>query len=283
MPVDQQCSRRTFQKLDRQLAKLGEKAAPENVHRFRTSGRRVEALLDAAILQPRRNERKLLKMLARLRKKAGRVRDLDVQISALRNFKIPAGADRKSQLIRVLSEERVKAEKKLQAAFDRGTLRRLRKRLKHASADIPKTNDPLQVAMGLLAELGQTGMPVTEKILHQYRIAGKRARYLSELAGSNPEAERVVGVLKQMQDVIGDWHDWLKLTQRAEKMFGTAPESSLVSALRNVTQAKFRQAVKALEQARSALPIQVKKTGTAETPSSRKAVAPAAAAAVAAA
>ena len=56
-----------------------------------------------------------------------------------------------------------------------------------------------------------------------------------------------------MQDAIGDWHDWAQLTERAEKLFGAAQESALAAALRNVTRAKFRQAVNTLTETRAAL------------------------------
>ncbi len=59
--------------------------------------------------------------------------------------------------------------------------------------------------------------------------------------------------LKHMQDVIGDWHDWLKLTQRAEQLFGGVRDSALVAMLRNVTQAKFRQSVDAVAETRASL------------------------------
>jgi hypothetical protein len=73
------------------------------------------------------------------------------------------------------------------------------------------------------------------------------------LADDDPEAKRVVDQLKHMQDVIGDWHDWLKLTQKAEKLFGGVRESALVAMLRNVTQAKFRQSVGAVAETRASL------------------------------
>jgi hypothetical protein len=56
-----------------------------------------------------------------------------------------------------------------------------------------------------------------------------------------------------MQDVIGDWHDSLKLTERAEELFGGVLDSGLVAALRNVTRAKFHQAFEALNNTRVAL------------------------------
>ena len=56
-----------------------------------------------------------------------------------------------------------------------------------------------------------------------------------------------------MQDGIGDWHDWLQLTAYAEKLFGGVQDSSLVAQLHNVTRAKYREAVRVLNQTKSAL------------------------------
>jgi CHAD domain-containing protein len=274
MPVDQERSRLAFQRLNRQLTKLARKPAPESVHKFRTYGRRVEAFLAELIPEPNRNDRKLLKLLSRLRKKAGRVRDLDVQIVSLRNLKIPSEPDRKAQLLRTLAEERSRRERKLAKAFDQETMGDLRKRLKRAAnnAEIPQNSNPLGLAMRQLAQLGRDHAPPTEKTLHQYRIVGKRARYLAELAGKDPEAERFVDQLKRMQDVLGDWHDWLKLTQRAEELFGGVQDSALVAALRNVTGAKFRQGVDVLRETRAALAV--KKPVAAQAEVSRKPPAP---------
>jgi len=228
---------------------------PENVHGFRTSSRRVEALLGELVPDPGRNEQKLLKLLARLRKKAGRVRDLDVQVAALRTLRIPQEPARKSQLMRTLLEERSRREKKLVRAFDKDTVREARKRLKRAAGDlnIPKDSDPLAIALQQLAQLGSDHAPLTEETLHRYRIEGKRVRYLAELAGKNATAQRVIEQLKRMQDLIGDWHDWLRLAQRAEEVLGGAQDSALVAALQNVTRATFRHAVGALSETRAAL------------------------------
>jgi CHAD domain-containing protein len=265
MPVDRNYSRLIFEKLNRQLTKLAKKPAPGSVHKFRTTGRRAEALLDELVLHPSRNSKKLLKLLARLRKNAGRVRDLDVQIGLLRSLKIPEGARHKAQLLQALAEERTRKEKKMEAAFKPDVVRELRKRLKRAMREIEVPDgEPLAQATRLLAKLGRDSGPLTEKVLHRYRIVGKRARYLAESAGQDhPEAARMVEQLKRMQDVIGDWHDWWKLNQRAEELFGPAQGSPLAAALRNVTRAKFRQAVNALMETRAAL--SARKPAAAET------------------
>jgi hypothetical protein len=77
-----------------------------------------------------------------------------------------------------------------------------------------------------------------------------------------------------MQDVIGDWHDWLKLTQKAEYLIGGVRDSVLVAMLRNVTQAKFRQSLDAVAEIRSELagkilhpaPVHTRKPSRDETP-----------------
>ena len=255
MPIDAKRSRLTFRKLGQELTKVARKFAPENVHKFRTYSRRVEALLDEVALDHHRNDEKLLKLLARLRKKAGRVRDLDVQIASLRSLKIPGGNGHKAQFMEALVEERRAREGKLAKAFDRNTANELRKRLKRAASEIqiPDDVEPLTLTLKKLTELGNDRSPLTEKTLHQYRIIGKRARYIAELSRDDPQAARVVKQLKHMQDVIGDWHDWLKLTQKAEQLLGGVRDSALVALLRNVTQAKFRQSVDAVAETRSAL------------------------------
>ena len=178
-----------------------------------------------------------------------------MQIGSLRNLKVPEGAAHKSQLIRALTEERLRREKRLAKALSGAAIRELRKRLKRASGEAKVLDDraSLSLALRLVAKLARDSGPLTEKMLHQYRIIGKRARYLAELAGNDPEAERLVAQLKRMQDVIGDWHDWLKLANKAAKLFGGVRESPLVAALHNVTRAKFRHAVDALSEARAGL------------------------------
>lgn len=255
MAFDAKRSRLLFQRLSRELSKLARRPAPENVHKFRTHSRRVEALLNEVLPKLSRNDRKLLKLLGRLRKKAGRVRDLDVQISLLRNLKMPQGSGHKAQFMEALVQDRTKREKKLARAFTPETAAELRKRLSRAASGMVRVKDadPLALTLSRLAQLGREHVPLTERTLHQYRIIGKRARYIAELADTNAHASQVVEQLKHMQDVIGDWHDWLKLTQKAESLLGGVRDSSLVSLLHSVTQAKFRLSLNAVAEIRAAL------------------------------
>jgi len=120
-------------------------------------------------------------------------------------------------------------------------LAEVRKRQKRtaASLEIPKTADPLTLARQKLSDLEVDQGTVTERTFASFRIAGKRARYIAELAGKDAAAIRLIALLNHVQDVIGDWHDWAQLADKPEKLFGGVQASALVSALRNITRAKF--------------------------------------------
>jgi len=242
-----------FQKLEQDLVKLSSKPQPESVHRFRTGTRRLQILLGALSPKLDRNQKKLLKLLGRIRKRAGNVRDLDVQLAALRSLKIPREPRRKTQLVNHLIELRGQQDKKLRKAVDEDTVREIRRRLKRAAKefDPEASRDPLAVARGMLEKINRTDAPVSEALLHQYRILSKRARYAAEFAEPSAEAEHFVTGMKRIQDALGDWHDWLTLTQTSSEHLGEVRESSLVAELHNVTGAKFRHAVAVLSQMRA--------------------------------
>jgi len=263
MSITRERSKVVFERLDRDLVKLSSKAVPENVHRFRTSTRRVQTLLQE--LSPQRKQKKLLKLLGRLRKRAGKVRDLDVQLAALRSLRFPQEPRRKTQLMHRLIELRGEQEKKLGKALDKATVREVRKKLKRAGkeTDAEATRDPLAVARRMLQQIEAADATVTEAVLHQYRIFGKRARYAAEFAAKSPEASHFISELKRMQDALGDWRDWLTLTQSASELLGDVRESPLVAELHNVTGAKFRHAVTVLSHLRTKLGASAENKGQA--------------------
>ncbi len=261
MPVDQQRSQLLFQRLSRAIRKLSERPLPENVHHFRTTVRRIETLLDTLVDKPGRSQRKLLKRLGSLRRRAGKVRDLDVQMAALRSLKLGGEAARKARLMRELTQERAVRERKLLESFDEATLRSIRKRLLRVSEDLPQVAspesadasgrrdgnapfDPVELALNRFAQVSREHGAPSESTLHEYRMACKRIRYIAEMAGKDPRARHVIAHLKAMQDAIGSWHDWDVLTRRAEKLFDREESPPIVSALRNVTHAKLSEALR---------------------------------------
>jgi CHAD domain-containing protein len=252
--------------MQRALLKLCSGQDAESVHGFRTTSRRLQTLLEQIIARRDRNQKKLLKMLDRIRKRAGKVRDLDVQLAALRSLKVPQEPRRKTQLMQGLIELRAKHEKRLRKMLDKEAVREITKRLRRGSKQVKSeaTYDPLTVARTMLAQVARPAGPVTEDVLHHYRIAVKRARYAAEFAPKSAETTQFMANLKQLQDAVGNWHDWLTLTQSTAKRLGDVNQSSLVAALHNVTRGKFRQAVAALS-ASPAIPARTIETRTIHT------------------
>ena len=238
-----------FRKAERDLLKLSSSQDPEPVHAFRTTARRVQTLLEEFVPDHSRNQKKLLKLLGRIRKFAGKVRDLDAQLAALRTLKIPQEPRRKTQLTHNLIELRAKHEKQLRKALSKDESCELRKRLKRTSKEIKLGShlDPVLIARQMLAQVERPAGVPTEEVLHHYRVLVKRARYVAELAPKSAEATEFIAQMKRLQDAIGDWHDWLCLTQTTSARLGNAQHSSLVAALRNITGGKFRRAAAALQ------------------------------------
>jgi CHAD domain-containing protein len=259
MPISRERYHSLFRKTELALLKLSSSQDPQSVHNFRTTARRVQTLLEEFVPNRNRNQKKFLKLLSRIRKRAGKVRDLDVQLSALRSLKIPQEPRRKTQLTHNLIELRAKHEKQLRKALTKDDIHDLRKRLKRTSKEIELESgiDPLAAAKQMLAQVECAEGPPLEDLLHQYRVLVKRARYTAELAPKSAEATEFIAGMKRMQDAIGDWHDWLCLTHTASARLGHVQHSSLVAALRNITGGKFRRAAAVLQASGSAKPGEV--------------------------
>lgn len=242
-PFEKQ-SRLVFERLGRQIGKLIKSANIDNVHKFRTHSRRVEALVSE--LAPKGgNQKKLLKLLSQLRKKAGKVRDLDVQIAFLKALKVPDRQSHRAQLLEWLDAEQIRRKRKLEKTMGTETVDELRKRLRRVLHQMQFDGfDPLKLAHERLPDPAST--PLSEKMLHIWRVEAKKARYLAELAPKSPENLQFLEELKKAQDAVGDWHDMLKLKERAEQLFGGVSDSALVSVLQNISRAKFRRAHSAL-------------------------------------
>lgn len=233
-----------FRKMERDVVNLSSDAQPDHVHSFRTTARRLQILLKLLVPEQGRSHKKLLKILNRIRKRAGKLRDLDVQLAALRSLKVPMQPRRKTQLVQEMLELRARHEKSLSKLLSKSEVRSLRKRLKRAAktAHFEGLADPLTAARRILTSTASS-KPVDEDVLHRYRLAVKRARYAAEFAPKSAATTQFIGQLKRLQDSIGNWHDWLTLTNTASQRFGEVNQSPLVAALHNVTGGKFRNAV----------------------------------------
>ena len=80
MALDRNRLLKPVKKLRKLISRIHNDAAPEQVHNLRTASRRFEAAFEALSLGAQGIDKAILKDLGRLRKRAGKVRDMDVLI-----------------------------------------------------------------------------------------------------------------------------------------------------------------------------------------------------------
>ena len=129
-------------RLGRWLRQASKSPEAHEVHRLRTSVRRIEVLLGRRLQQ----DEKLERQLRQLRRRAGRVRDLDVQTEQLRQLHLDSDEGRRALLAR-MENERKQQVRKLRKRLDyedrRSMMRRVRAAAKRRAA----------VARGIVAAL----------------------------------------------------------------------------------------------------------------------------------
>lgn len=225
----------------------------EPVHRIRTSTRRIEAQLALLALLPEFPDHakaadKVLRALAKLRREAGKVRDLDVQRKLLEEAPEQQDASgdsaaaerlerRAKSLRRTLKHRRDELADDLQHSLKRRSRSISRKLEKLMSALEPA--EATEISAGRLAELTRewfrTNMPDADDItsadgLHSVRKAAKLARYIAESSvsaagerGSKSGGQSAGDLAKgfeTLQQSGGDWHDLLTLSAIARQELG---------------------------------------------------------------
>src|SRR5437899_5614637 len=78
MALDTDGTQKSVRQLRKLLKNLPRQPTPDEIHSLRTHTRRFESTLDALGLDSKRNERRALRDLGRLRGRAGKIRDMDV-------------------------------------------------------------------------------------------------------------------------------------------------------------------------------------------------------------
>jgi CHAD domain-containing protein len=243
-------------KESRLLRKLSHNPTASQIHGFRTTARRIEALLASVFDEPRKNERKLLKQLDRVRRRAGRVRDLDIQIKNLQELHLGREGQCRLDVLQNLRAGRRKVLRKLAESLDERTVERLQKRLRRAAQKISEhqarsksvgssNTSKRESARAFVArrlQILQEKLPLSEQTVHEYRLRCKRLRYTLELS-SDAEAAQLIEQLREMQDAIGHWHDSTVLLETAQAVIDHTGSCPLLSALRNLSKAQLWQAL----------------------------------------
>ena len=231
------------------LEKLDERADAEDVHRLRTTVRRLEVHLPAA-------PKKVARALRHLRKQAGTLRDVDVHLELLKRSPFQsrsnsAARELQAPLRALLNGKRAEEEKLLRR--DVAKVRRmLESRLPEAAEDAAQ--ETASAGPGLLragqavAAARARYLHLTEEIpgdanaLHKLRIAAKKLRYRLEPLAEFREAEETAAQLKQVQNAIGQWHDWATLLDIADHALPSQRATAAFRALEARTGREFRRA-----------------------------------------
>jgi CHAD domain-containing protein len=237
------------------VSDLAGEITPRSVHRLRTTIRRIESLISYSHPDLDKKLERSLEKLADLRRRAGKVRDHDVQIGLLGALANGSTARDRKTLGELLGKKRDRQALRLASAIKRirdSKFFARMNRIAEKSCMEPGTRPlaPLEEAKAQLAAMASdfsTHEPLKIKRLHEARVRLKRIRYVAELAEESTEQKKFVRELKAVQDLVGDWHDWLELTATAEKRFSDRVNCALLREVRALLAARHSAAVSALD------------------------------------
>jgi CHAD domain-containing protein len=236
------------------------------VHLLRTTTRRIEAQLALLSMLPGlpphdQQQRKVLRLLKKIRRSAGKVRDIDVQRDLIRDQAAGSKGARPDHDIRA-EARRLRRKLKHKREQEAGhLLRLLHKQHVRLPVVFAKLLDALAPADSItLSEANLTALvrdwyhhpgdrqhsdsaPQDTADFHAIRKRAKLARYLAESA---PESASAAGQLaakfEKLQQAGGKWHDWLLLAEvSASELGDSAKLSQIFSAKANRALETFKR------------------------------------------
>jgi CHAD domain-containing protein len=257
VPLDFQAAEKPIRKLRKLVKKMAAQPSPKQVHDWRTNSRRLEATIEAFGLDSSRNGRRVLKPLARIRKRAGKVRDMDVLTSYAAKLRHPDGEQECAiELLEHLGSERKRYARKLHSAAQNDGPG-LRKRLKASSKELRKIQSRGRQG-GATGSVPASALEISSELtvparlnrtnLHPFRLKVKELRNVLKLA-DGPD-EKLVDQLGQVKDAIGDWHDYEELIAIAERVLDHGSQCKLIRELKDITRNKYRAALAQAERLR---------------------------------
>jgi CHAD domain-containing protein len=237
-----------FRSVSSAINRLKDGVSPKKVHRLRTSIRRIQSAI--AYTQPKlgRKQQEALDQLGKLRKRAGKVRDLDVQMVLLKSLGNGSTTPDRRMLQDFFAAGRARQSHRLLATLQKLTRGRHSEHLERLAAAVQtawtasnEPDGPLRQARTQIAGLDLhvgSHAQLRPRELHQVRIALKLVRYLAELADGSEERQRLLEQLKAVQDALGEWHDWDGLVRAVEKEFSHLVNRPIMGEIRALFAAK---------------------------------------------
>lgn len=249
MPLNQDKLQSPIRKLRKSLKKPPSQPSPEQVHKLRTRSRRVQAIMAALSLEQQRDARRMLNAISSIRKKAGKVRDMDVLMGHAATLHDHGEEECLIQLLEHLGSERSRLSRKLVDTIQKEgeTARRGLKDYSEAIRNLSGTSEknsvnlqePTAVALGISVEIS-AWPKLNRGNLHAFRLKIKELQYILQLAEAPDRS--FISSLGQVKDAIGEWHDWYQLAELSGAIFGYN-RLKLVQYIREIVETKLQRAL----------------------------------------
>lgn len=255
MAVDLTGIKKTVAKLRKLATKLPKQPSPEQVHKLRTNSRKLEAALGSLAFDSGKRHSRLMKQVARIRKRAGKVRDLDVLTANLAGVRAEEETECAVKLLEYLGSERHRQASKLHRLV-RTERHKFRARLRRTAHHVRKVlqanhSGPASLAAARALQLSSelaTPRRLHRGNLHSYRLKVKELRYVLQLA--NGHDRKFLDDLADVKDAIGDWHDWQELIARADEVLDHGAGCRLLQKLKQISDARYEKAMGLVAQLR---------------------------------
>lgn len=251
MALNEKRLEKSIKKLRKILKKRSTLLDPEDVHDLRTRSRRIESSIQATQLSTKHNERALLRNLRRIRKKAGKVRDMDVLTSHVLKLRVKGEEDCLTRLAEHLGNQRYKHAEKLRRIIKRYG-EKTRRRLKHTRGRFEREIDASGNGQSLKSAAAISALQRSSDLasplvlnrgnLHPYRIKLKELRYVLQ-AGEGEGNRKFIASLGETKDAIGEWHDWEELIAIAHDVLDHQPHCAVIDELKRISRDKYESAL----------------------------------------
>jgi CHAD domain-containing protein len=243
------------------MKQLRSDQSAKRVHQVRTRTRRIETMVEAFSLDSRRNERRLLKALKPIRKKAGKVRDADVLIGFASQLKPQGEGNCSVRLLEHLGAQRLRRCWKLKkaAAAHAHEVGRCAKKFEQFLDNALKDGNAKTTGEKLSEEAAVLALRLTGELrrwpslnrsnLHPFRLKVKELRYLLQMAEDQEKDSQFIQDLGEVKDAIGEWHDWEELTKTARHVIRHRA-CSLTNTIQSTTREKLERGLAVANQLR---------------------------------
>ena len=238
------------------LSKLRSKPNAKSAHFFRTSYRRLQTwlgTLDVPSLD--KCEKRTIRYLDKVLRACGKLRDTELHIKMLKKLEVENDVKARNTIDGILKKRR---DKRKAAVVDllqmKAKLEDVWPALEHlkgmncqpnSAAGSAQQPNHMQKALQRYTQYVNERPAVTTENLHEYRLTCKEFRYQAELDGE--AAESVVKLFKNVQDTIGEWHDWQLLLELSKEELAKRP-SKLLTKIEETTAAKLAEAFRVVEE-----------------------------------